>query len=162
MRTRLGRSLALLPSLGLLLFAVAATPVVAQDDCTLTVKPKSGSPGTEFVFSGSGYSPTRIVLKQPGGPTKTVSVTPGADDSFTIRLVAGQGDTGSWKATAIEPEGCRASASFSVGLPSTATVDATDDGLRGAALAGFAALGVLFVGASVVVLPRVTRNARSR
>ena len=102
------------------------------------------------------------MLKQPGGPTKTVSVTPGDSDSFTIRLVAGQGDTGSWKATAIEPDGCRASASFSVGLPPTATVEASDDGLRGAALAGFAALGVLFVGASVVVLPRVTRNARSR
>ena len=96
MRTRLGRSLALLPTLGLLLLTVAATPVAAQDDCTLTVKPKNGSPGTEFVFSGSGYAPTRIVLKQPGGPTKTVSVTPGDADTFTIRLVAGQGDTGSW------------------------------------------------------------------
>lgn len=41
MRTRLGRSLALLPSLGLLMLAITAAPVAAQDDCTLTVKPKN-------------------------------------------------------------------------------------------------------------------------
>lgn len=162
MRTRIGRSLALLPSLGLLALAISAAPVAAQDDCSLSVKPKSGGPGTEFVFTGSGFEPSRIVLRQDGGPAKTVSVTPSGTDTFEVRLVAGKGDTGPWKATAIEPDVCRASVSFSVGLPSTATVDPSDDGLRGAALAGFAALGGLFVAAGVVVLPRLTRNARSR
>lgn len=165
MRTRIGRSLALLSTLSLLLLSLAASsPVLAQrgPDCELSVKPRSGGPGTEFVFSGAGYSPTRIVLKRDGGPTRTVRVTPGESDAFTIRLVAGQDDTGIWKATAIEPDGCRASASFRVGLPPTSTIDGVDDGMRGAALAGFAALGALFVAASVVVLPRVTRNARSR
>lgn len=162
MRTRIGRSLALVPSLGLLALAISAAPVAAQDDCSMSVKPKSGGPGTEFVFTGSGFEPSRIVLRQDGGPAKTVSVTPSGSDTFEVRLVAGKGDTGPWKATAIEPDVCRASVSFSVGLPSTATVDPSDDGSRGAALAGFAALGGLFVAAGVVVLPRLTRNARSR
>ena len=162
MRMRIGSTAVLSTLAPLLLALAAASPVAAQDDCTLTVKPKQGGPGTEFVFSGSGYSPTRIVLRQDGGPTKTVAVTPDDSDSFTIRLVAGKGDTGDWRATAVEPDACRASASFTVGLPPTSTVESTDDGLRGAAMAGFAALGGLFVAASVVVLPRVTRNARSR
>jgi len=165
MRTRIGRSLALLSTLSLLLLTLAASaPTLAQggDDCTLSVKPRNGGPGTEFVFRGSGYAPTRLVLKREGAPTKTVQVTPSDADDFTIRLVAGQDDTGSWTATAVEPDVCRASASFGVGLPPTSTMEAADDGMRGAALAGFAALGVLFVAASVVVLPRVTRNARSR
>ena len=165
MRTRIAHSLAVLSSLGLLLLVLAAaSPALAQGstDCALSVKPKHGGPGTEFVFSGSGYSPTRIVLKRDGGPTKTVQVTPGDSADFTVRLIAGQNDTGTWKATAIEPAGCKASASFSVGLPSTSTIDGADDGMRSAALVGFAALGGLFVLASAVVLPRMTRNARSR
>ncbi len=165
MRTRIARSLALLSTLSLLLLTLAASaPTLAQggDDCTLSVKPRTGGPGTEFVFSGKGYAPARLVLKRDGGPTKTVQVTPDDSDDFTIRLVAGQNDTGAWTATAIEPDVCRASASFRVGLPPTSTIEGDDDGLRGAALAGFAALGVLFVAASVVVLPRVTRNARTR
>ncbi len=160
MRTRIGRSLALSPAVGLLLLSLAASPVAGQDECTLSVKPKNGGPGTEFLFSGTG-APTKLVLRLAGGPTKTVTVTPDEDDTFSIRLVAGKEDTGQWKATAIEPDVCRASASFTVGLPPTATAEG-EDGLRGAALAGFAALGGLFVAASVVVLPRLTRNARSR
>jgi hypothetical protein len=165
MRTRIAHSLALVSTLSLLLLTLAASsPALAQggSDCSLDVKPKHGAPGTEFVFSGRGYAPTRIVLKRDGGPTKTVSVTPGDGADFTIRLVAGQGDAGTWKATAIEPGGCKASASFNVGLPPTSTIGGPDDGTRSAALVGFAALGGLFVLASVVVLPRVTRNARSR
>lgn len=165
MRTRIGRSLAFLSTLSLLLSALAASaPTLAQsgDDCTLSVKPRNGGPGTEFVFSGAGYAPSRLVLKREGGPTKTVQVTPGDSDGFTIRLVAGQNDAGAWTATAVEPDVCRATASFRVGLPPTSTIASTDEGLRGAALAGFAALGALFVAASVFVLPRVTRNARTR
>ena len=162
MRTRIGRSLVLLPSLGLLVLTIAAAPVAAQDDCAMSVKPKSGGPGTEFVFAGSGFEPTRIVLRQADGPAKTVTVTPSDTGEFEVRLVAGKGDTGAWRATAVEPGVCRASASFSVGLPPTSTVDPAEDGMRGAALAGFAALGGLFVAAGVVVLPRLTRNARSR
>jgi hypothetical protein len=164
MRTRIGRILALLTSLSLLLLTLAATsPVAAQsgDDCVLSVKPKNGGPGTEFVFTGSGYAPTRIVLKREGGPSKTVEVTPGQADDFTIRLIAGKGDAGTWRATAIEPDGCRASVAFSVGLPPTSTPGTTEDG-RTPALAGLAALGLLFVLSSIVVLPRVTRSARSR
>jgi hypothetical protein len=162
MRTRIGRSLVLLPSLGLLALTLVAAPVAAQDDCTMSVKPKNGGPGTEFVFSGSGFEPSRIVLRQADGPAKTVTVTPSGTGDFEVRLVAGKDDTGAWKAIAIEPGVCRASVGFSVGLPPTSTIGPSDDGLRGAALAGFAALGGLFVAAGVVVLPRLTRNARSR
>ena len=164
MRTRLGRPLAIVSTLGLLLITLStAAPALAQSsDCTLTVKPTNGGPGTQFVFSGSGYQPTSIVLKRDGGPTKTVEVTPGDGDTFTIRLVAGPGDTGRWKAIAIEPGVCRASVGFSVGLPPTSTAAPADDGMRDAALAGFAGLGALFLLSGVVVLPRVTRSARSR
>jgi len=161
----MGRSPALLSTLGLLLLTLAASaPTLAQsgDDCTLSVRPRNGGPGTEFVFSGTGYAPSRLVLKRDGGPTRTVQVTRGDADGFTIRLVAGKDDTGAWSATAVEPDVCRASASFHVGLPPTSTIEDTDDGRRGGALAGFAALGVLFVATGVIVLPRVTRNTRTR
>jgi hypothetical protein len=164
MRMRTTRILALMTSLGLLLLTLAAaSPVAAQggDDCVLSVKPRNGGPGTEFVFTGSGYSPTRIVLKREGGTSRTVDVTPGAEDAFTIRLIAGKDDTGSWKATAIEPDVCRASVVFSVGLPPTSTPGAAADD-PAPALAGLAALGLVFVLSSFVILPRVTRSARSR
>lgn len=164
MRPRRAHVLVLLSTLGLLLLALAtAAPALAQGsrDCALKVTPRNGGPGTEFAFSGSGYSPSKIVLRRKGGPTKTVQIPSSGDDSFTVRLVAGQGDTGSWKATAIDAEVCSATTSFSVGLPPTATADPGAD-TRGLALAAFAGLGALFVASSIVVLPRMTRSARNR
>lgn len=165
MRPRRAHVLVLLSTLGLLLLALAtAAPALAQGsrDCALKVTPRNGGPGTEFAFSGSGCSPSKIVLRRKGGPTKTVQIPSSGDNSFTVRLVAGQGDTGSWKATAINaPEVCSATTSFSVGLPPTATADPGAD-TRALALAAFAGLGALFVASSIVVLPRMTRSARNR
>ncbi|MFN8624195.1 MAG: hypothetical protein U0869_25920 [Chloroflexota bacterium] len=165
MRTRHIRGLAFLSTLALLLLALAtAAPALAQGsgDCTLKVSPRSGGPGTEFAFSGSGYTPTKLVLKRKGGPVKTVQVPATSSDSFTVRLIAGQGDTGTWTATAVDPDTCSASARFSVGLPPTATLSDTSGQTRDLALAAFAALGAIFVASSLVVLPRMTRSARNR
>jgi hypothetical protein len=165
MRMRSRSTLVVITTLSMLVLALlTAAPVGAQGlaDCTLRVRPGNGAPGTEFTFSGSGYAPTQIVLKRQGGPTRMVQVTPTDSDKFSIRLVAGQNDSGTWKATAIEPDVCRGTTTFTVGLPSTSTEDPTSDGLRSAGLAGFAALGALFVLSSLVVLPRMARSVRSR
>jgi hypothetical protein len=148
----------------LMLALVAATPASAQEgaDCVLKVRPGQGAPGSEFVFTGSGYQPDKLVLRREGGPTRTLELEPTEEDPFTIRILAGQGDSGVWKATAIETDVCKASVTFSVGLPPTATIGGPDEVDRSAALAAFAGLGVLFVLSSFIVLPRVTRSVRSR
>jgi hypothetical protein len=162
---RTARTTALLSTIGLLMFGSAiAAPALAQSPdptCSIRVKPREGGPGTEFQFSGTGYAPTRLVLRREDGTTRNVEIIP-EEDSFSIALIAGPKDTGAWRATAVEPAGCRASARFSVGLPPTSTEAVPADGGQDVTLLGLAALGGLFVAASVVAIPRVTRSARTR
>lgn len=134
---------------------------VAAADCSLTASPKSGVPGTEFVFRGKGFTPTTLSLTRGDEPTQTVDVSGLSGSSFKFSLVAGDPDVGKWHAVA---EGCADVASIRVTLPPTATetqfaASPTDDTTQ---LAGLTLLGVLFLGATALFFPRLTRAARSR
>ncbi len=134
---------------------------VAAADCSLTVSPKTGDPGTEFVFKGQGFTPTTLTLTRGSETPQVVDVSGPSGSSFKFSLVAGDPDVGKWHAVAA---GCDAVASIRVTLPPTATDAAAtttppaDDTTQ---LAGLVLLGVLFLGATALLLPRLTRAARA-
>jgi hypothetical protein len=126
------------------------------------VKPGEAPPGSEFVFSGSGYQPDALVLRQKGEEPRRIPIEPGDGDTFEVRLIAGKRDSGTWTATAVDPELCRASVSFTVGLPPTAADAPIAPADQGLLMAGMAALGGLFIVSSLAFLPRITRSVRTR
>jgi hypothetical protein len=144
----------------LLVLAAAASAASARDDCSLTVTPRSGEPGTQFAIRGEGFYTNRIRLSRAGGTPRTMPVT-SERDSFVVRLVADEPDAGRWRVSA---KGCRETASLSVTLPPTATVAAeparAED--RTPAIAAFAALGGLFLVSSILLVRRGTRPGTSR
>ena len=82
--------------------------------------------------------------------------------SFRFELLAEDTNVGKWRAVAA---GCDAAVSIRVTLPPTATeASATtpppppDDTMQ---LAGLTLLGVLFLAATALLLPRLTRAARA-
>lgn len=147
--------------LAVMLLLLVAVPVAAQNDCSLTVTPKNGPPGTEFKFTGTGFTSTSMTLTRQGDEPRTLELADGATDPFTVKLIGGEGDVGRWRAVA---EGCSHGATFRVTLPPTATQDVpsgtSED--RTPAVAAFGLLAMLFVGASAMLLPRVARSLRSR
>ena len=135
---------------------------VAAADCSLTVSPRTGAPGTEFVFKGKGFTPTTMTLTRGSEDPQVVDVSGPAGTTFKFSLVAGDPDVGKWRAVAA---GCDDVAVIRVTLPPTATEATTttttpepDDTMQ---LAGLTLLGVLFLGATALFLPRLTRAARA-
>jgi len=157
---RVARSLTtILAILGLALLMPVGS--VAAADCSLTVSPRTGAPGTEFVFKGKGFTPTTLTLTRGSEEPQVVDVSGTSTTSFTFSLVAGDPDVGKWHAVAA---GCAAVATIRVTLPPTATESSAtattepDDTPR---LAGLTLLGVLFLGATALLLPRLTRAVRA-
>ncbi len=59
--SRVARTLStVIATLGLALLLPLGTTSAA--DCTLTATPRTGAPGTEFVFKGTGFVPTTLSL----------------------------------------------------------------------------------------------------
>ncbi len=151
MSTRRSRVLraALVPSLllqGLLILLLLPAVVVGAEECELSVTPSTGRAGTEFTFSGSGYSPSKLTLIKEGGAESTVDVTP--MDPFTIKITAQAGDEGEWTARAWIPETeCVGEATFTVQLPPT---DALTDASPGQPAAP-AVVFVVLMGAAVAL-----------
>jgi hypothetical protein len=132
----------------LLALLPAALPVAAAEAaCELSVTPRHGPPGTEFVFSGSGYTPTRLTLRQEGSDPKVMELDLGEADPFEIPLVAMEADAGTWTATASVPgTDCHGRATIRVTLPSTSAAAAPDETAGQLALgAGVLALVVVFL-----------------
>jgi hypothetical protein len=158
--SRLARTLlTILATLGLALLLPIGTTMAA--DCSLTASPKTGAPGTEFVFKGKGFPATTLTLTRGDETPQVITVGDGSSTAFKFSLVAGDADVGKWRAVA---EGCSDTVSIRVTLPPTTTSSAaaepvTDDTTE---LAGMTLLGVLFLGATALLLPRLTRAARSR
>ncbi len=150
--------LAALPAL-----AVAADPSPSASTCTLSVSPASGPPGTEFVFSGSGYTPTRLTLRQPGKDPRVTELSLNGADPFTISLVATDKDSGHWTAVASIPgTDCAGAAAITVTLPPTATAGASTDSQTGnqrlAVLFGMSCLITLFLFATRFFHGRFTQR----
>ncbi len=133
---------------------------VAAADCSLTVAPRTGVPGTEFVFKGKGFTPTTLSVTRGAQAPQMVDVS-GPDSTFTFSLIASDPDVGKWRAVA---DGCAVVASVRVTLPPTATgmADSAPAQDEQAQLAGLVLVGVLFLGATASLLPRLTRAARAR
>ena len=160
---RVARTLStILATLGLALLVPLST--VAAADCSLTVSPTTGVPGTEFVFKGKGFTPTTLTLTRGDeAPQVDRRERRHRRRRSSSALVAEDTDVGNWRAVAA---GCEDAASIRVTLPPTATEARDHDDQPPpddtAQLAGMTLLGVLFLGATALLLPRLTRAARSR
>ena len=152
-------------ALGMLLLTATAPAVQAGSAaCTLSVTPESGPPGTEFVFSGSGYTPTTLTLTQGDKPPRVAPLELGTADPFSFPLLATQSDVGKWKVVAsTDDPACAGMAVIRVTLPPTATVDAPVPVVadQAPAIAAFAGLAVLFL-VSTQLLLRGSRIRRPR
>lgn len=130
----------------------------ASDNCDLTVEPSSGPPGTEFVFSGSGYSPTELQLTRDGAAPRVVPLSLAGADPFEFSIVAGDDDVGKWKAAAVDATaGCQGIATIRIALPGTSTLDALAPADKTPVLAAFAGLAGVFM-ISVAFLLRRSRR----
>jgi hypothetical protein len=109
---------------GLLL---AAGPAAAAEPsaCVVEVEPRAAQIGTEFTLTGSGFTPTQLILQKEDGEPVTIDLDLGDQDPFAIPVGSGPGDEGLWRATVVVAEtSCSASATFRVTLLDTATLDA--------------------------------------
>ncbi|MEO7118279.1 MAG: hypothetical protein ABIZ34_04835 [Candidatus Limnocylindrales bacterium] len=134
----------------LFIAAFAAPALAGPVDCALSVTPAQGPPGTEFVFAGAGYTPTRLTLHQSGAEARVSELDLHGADPFEIRLIATDEDAGRWRATASIPATeCAGEVMFKVTLPPTATIDLAVDDSRGlsrtANLLGLSALISVFL-----------------
>jgi hypothetical protein len=109
--------------LGLLLVAAGA-PVVAEDECVLTVLPAEAAAGGQFVLSGSGYTPEQLILQRGSAEPVTFELSLGDADPFEIPIGSKTGDEGLWQAVVVDSDtDCHAVAHFRVTLQSTDMVD---------------------------------------
>ncbi|MEA2621979.1 MAG: hypothetical protein QOH61_889 [Chloroflexota bacterium] len=132
---------------------------LAGADCTLSVSPKSGPPGTEFTFSGSGYTPTELRLTRDGAEPKIVPLSLAGADPFDFSIVAGEGDVGRWKAVAWQDDTCHGEATIRVTLPSTSTLADPAAPDRTPLLASLLGLGAVFVTTTTLLVRRSRRTA---
>ena len=158
--SRVARTLmTILATLGIALLIPVSTVVAAE--CSLTASPRTGVPGTEFVFTGNGFPLTTLSMTRGDGAPVVFDMSADLDAQGRFTLTPRDTDVGRWRAVAA---GCADGAAIRVALPPTATAapaEATteDETTR---LAGMTLLGVLFLGATALLLPRLTRAARSR
>lgn len=109
--------------IGLSLYLAALVPMAAgQSECVLSVEPSSAPAGSEFMLSGSGYTPTRLILQKGDGLPVTIGLQLGTEDPFQIPIGSSSGDEGVWLATA-ENDDCSAEATFTVTLQNTDAID---------------------------------------
>jgi hypothetical protein len=142
----------------LILPAGGVTLAGAGDGCDLAVKPSSGPPGTEFVFSGSGYSPTELWLTCDGAEPRVVPLNLGGADPFQFSIVAGDSDVGKWKAVAVDATaGCQGVAVIRITLPGTSTLAESTGPDRTPVLAALGGLAGVFVLSAAFVLRRSRR-----
>jgi len=134
---------------------------VAAAHCSLTVSPRTGPTGTAFVFKGTGFTPTTLTIAHGSETPQVVDVSGSKGSSLKYSLIADAMAVGDWHVVAA---GCADVASIRVTLPPTATEAAAattappDDTSQ---LEGLTLLGVLFLAATALFLPRLTRAARA-
>lgn len=147
-----------------LALGAGSMPVVAAaaEDCSLAVTPTEGPPGTEFVFTGSGYSPTVLTLKQKGSEARVSQLDLGGADPFEIKLLATEAEAGQWTVIASIPgTECAGRATIDVVLPDTSSAaDPTTPAAPSVPLmAAFVGLAFLFLATSRSLRRRVTARA---
>ena len=115
----------LIVKLGLGLFLLAgASSVAAQEHCSLAVEPAEAQAGSEFVLSGSGYTPDVLMLQRGSSDPVTIDLDLADADPFEIPIGSRTGDEGLWTATVtVSGTDCEASAQFRVTLRNTDMID---------------------------------------
>ena len=143
--SRLRRLLGGIALAAMLVWPTGGAALAAGTDCTMTVDPASGPPGTQFTFNGSAFTPTEFRLTQ-GSVKKVVPVELSGADPWEYSFVAGDADVGKWKVVAADgADGCQATAQIRVTLPPTSTIDPTASPDKLPALAALLGLAVVFV-----------------
>ncbi len=159
-RSNLARAGMALVVVAILLMVLAPVALAKSTTCELSVTPAAGPPGTAFVLSGSGYTPTSLTLTKDGSAPRVLNLDLGSADPFTIRFVAAEGDVGHWKAQVkVGETGCVAATTLRVTLPSTSTISSVDPNApndRTPVLVAMAGLAVLFLAATAVLFRRPT------
>jgi hypothetical protein len=139
----------------LILLPIAGTVSAGSAECQLSVTPTAGPPGTQFVFSGSGYTPTLLTLRQEGKDPIVQELDLGDDDPFRIELVALEEHAGRWTAIASIPDTeCAGRAVLRVTLPGTSALTDAAGTERSAILLGMSGLLALFLFAARFFLAR--------
>lgn len=122
MKSVIRTSLTHLLLVGLLLGGSVST-VAAQDECELAVEPAEALAGSQFVLKGDGYTPTQLTLQRETAEPVTFDLDLGDADPFEIPIGSKSGDEGLWTATVRSEDGCVATATFRVALPSTDMIE---------------------------------------
>lgn len=149
----------------LLMGVMGASPILAAEPeaCSLSVTPSHGPPGTEFIFSGSGYTPTHLTLKQRGSEPRVTELDLKGADPFQIPVVATEAEAGHWTVIAsIEGTECAGRASINVILPDTAPLSespAVDAPAQPVVVVAFGLLGALFIAGAWLLMRRFGRLA---
>ena len=107
--------------MGLFLLA-GATAVAAQEECVLSVEPAQAEAGSEFMLSGAGYTPDKLILQRGNNNPVEIELDLGDTDPFEIPIGSRSGDEGLWRAT-VSNDDCEASATFRVTLKNTDMID---------------------------------------
>src|SRR5215210_8444835 len=100
------------------MMALSAGVTLAKDtDCSVHVNPRVAVGGSVFVFSGSGYSPTQLILQEDGGDPINHDLSVSDADPWEVTVRSRVGDEGTWTATFKDTsEPCVASTEFRVTL----------------------------------------------
>jgi hypothetical protein len=139
-----------LASLGVLIWMLTLTAetAFAQDtDCTVTVNPRAAVGGSVFVFSGSGYIPSKLILQKEGDDPINHDLNVGESDPWEVTVRSRVGDEGTWSASfedASKP--CTASTEFRVTLSNTDAISDAVNAARSGSLPIELYAGVIVVG----------------
>ena len=159
----------LLASLGALLgmLTLSAGAVLADSTpttCSADVAPEVAPSGSVFVFSGTGFQPTRLTLRKVGGEPVVHELAVGDADPWEVTVRSRTGDEGSWTATFSDSDNdCTAIVGFRVTLASTDVVDDVVAAVQapGAPLLLYAAVIVFGFGGGAFVGRRLNARAQA-
>lgn len=93
--------------------------MAAVPGCSVTVDPPAAVAGTVFTFTGSGFHPTKLLLKKGDSGSTSNDIDFGTSDAWTQTVQSRAGDEGAWTATFVEDAGCAVAVHFDVTLTST-------------------------------------------
>lgn len=144
-----------------LLLGGSVSSVAAQEDCLLAVEPVEALAGSQFVLIGNGYTPSQLTLQRDTAQPVTFDLDLGDTDPFEIPIGSKSGDEGLWTATVTADDGCVATTTFRVALPSTDMIDGLLSGSGGSTPPAVYLLVVLAGFGGGVLVARYAR-ARAR
>ena len=106
-------------SLAALLFMCleASSVMAAPSQCSASVSPRSGTAGTVFTFSGSGFKPTELTLHKNDAEAGVHELS-GSSDPWQVSVRSRPGDEGAWSAE-LSSDQCSAVVEFKVTLANT-------------------------------------------